>query len=189
MENPPLNQLEIDDLQDIGKYMFSIANGNHILRYSEKEYRDYLMQNPAVICQMLVIYHAASNWGYEDSRMFENYDEQWLASTIDIEFSSNLDFGLDDFSYEKLLPYQKAVIDFTYAIIPVIEDWSHWLKGGSLLESVYAVFANNLSLNTADGVVLNKEHAINRGIEMIRCVLNDKYKPEVPFEKWELIIY
>lgn len=189
MKNAPTNPLDIDDLQDIGKYMFSIFNGNHILRYSEKEYRDYLINNPSAICQMLVLHHASNNWGYDDARMYKNYDEQWLALMIDTEFSSDLDFDLDDFSYEKLLPYQKAIIDFTNAIIPIIQDWDNWFEGGTPIEMVYFVFANNMDIDGTSGTVLNKEYAINRGIDMLRRIMDDNYKPTIPFEQWELIIY
>ena len=170
--------------------MFSIANGNHILRYTEKEYRNYLKENPSAICQMLIYYYASKNWGYDDTRMFEDYDEQWLALMIDSEFSSNLNFDLEDFHYKQLLPYQKAVIDFTQIIIPaILQDWDFWLKGGTPLEIVYSVFANNLDIDSVNGRVVNKEHAVNRGIEMIRCLQDNNYKPDTPFEQWELIIY
>lgn len=189
MEKCSFKQLEIDEIQEIGKYIFSVCNGNHILRYSEEEYRNYLKENPSAICQMFIYYFVSANWGYDDPRMFENYDEQWLAVKIDSGFSSDLQFDLDDFDYERLLPYQKAVIDFTEIIIPVIKlKWDHWFKTGTPLEMVYSVFANNLNVDS-NGNVLNKEHAISRGMDMIRCCLDDQYKPQVPFEKWELIIY
>lgn len=35
IERMNINQLDSDDLQDIREYIFSVTNGNHILRYSE----------------------------------------------------------------------------------------------------------------------------------------------------------
>ena len=64
-EEMNINQLNINDLQDIRKYMFSIANGNYILRYSEVEYRDFLAASPSVIIDLLTIYFVSSNWGFE----------------------------------------------------------------------------------------------------------------------------
>lgn len=189
MKKAPFNQLDIDDLQDIGKYMFSIANGNHILNYSEKEYRDYLAKHPTALCKLLILYHASNNWGYDDPRMFDNYDEQWLASQVDPSFKTHLDFDLSDFHIDNLEPYQKAIIGFTYILIAIIKDWNKWLQSGSRLESVYSVLANNLHIDADNQKVLNIESANNRSLEMVKCIQDEYYRPDFPFESWELVIY
>ncbi|MCG8575934.1 MAG: hypothetical protein MI810_13685 [Flavobacteriales bacterium] len=181
-------RLDIDDIQDIGKYIFSVANGNHILNYSEKEYRHFLIEKPEKLENLFLLYFISSNWGYDDVRMFDNYDEQWLAQQIDTSFKSKLSFELADFSYQNLLPYQKAVVDFTTQLRCEIKDWTKWLQGGSLMERIYSVFANNLHLNT-HGEVINKKYAIQRGLEMFKLLRDSQYQPSPPFEDWELVIY
>lgn len=189
MKKAPFNQLDIDDLRDIGKYIFSIANGNHICRYTEEEYRNHLAKNPSDLIKMLVIYHASLNWGYDDPRMFDDYDEQWIASKIDPQFDTELDFDLDDFHYDNLHPYQKAVIDFTQIILDMIKDWDRWFSEGSPLEKVYAVFASNLHLDKKSSSVLNKNYAIKRGKQMFKSIEDSSYTPNPKFESWELVIY
>ncbi|GAA3642756.1 DUF7677 family protein [Flavivirga jejuensis] len=183
------NQLDIDDLQDIGKYMFSIANGNHILRYSEMEYRDFLIKSPNTIVDLLIIYYASSNWGCDDARMFENYDEQWLTEKIDARFNSSLDFKLPDFSYANLQPYQQVVIDLTKEIINEEKGFSTLLNTGTPIERIYAVLACNIDIDKKDNKVKNKAHAIARAIEMYKTLILGGYEPSEPFEDWELIIY
>ena len=189
LKKAPFDQLDIDDLQDIGKYMFSLANGNHIQRYTEVEYRDYLSKMPTAICKMLMVYHGSMNWGEDDPRMYMDYDEQWLASEVDPDFSSSLDFNLDDFRIDNLKPYQKAVVGFTYILIALVEDWELWLQSGSALEKVYSTYANNLHIDKETQEILNIEHANNRGVEMFRCVQDEDFKPKIPFADWELVIY
>ncbi|MCH2044884.1 MAG: hypothetical protein MK212_12265 [Saprospiraceae bacterium] len=184
-----INQLEIDDLQDIGKYMFSIANGNHLLPYSEVEYRDFLATSPNVIIDLLIIYFVSSNWGYDDPRMFENYDEQWLAMQIDPTFTSVLDFSLPDFQYSNLRPYQQVVIDFTQALIVEAEHFSLLLQTGTPIERIYAVLACNMDIDVQENFVKNKDHAIGRALEMYRCIFVKDYNLAQAFETWELVIY
>lgn len=189
MEQAPHKQIDLDDLQHIYKYMFSLANGNHILRYTEIDYTNYLCEHPKAICYLLILSNISNNWGYEDPRMFENYDEQWLASQIDPSFESLLNFELDDFRYDNLLPYQKAVYDFTEALLDEIDDFSKWLNGGSYLECIYAVFANNMQLNSDNQEIVNKNEAISRGLEMYRLINNNAHTLSRPFENWEQLIY
>mgnify|MGYP001791579800 CR=1 FL=1 len=182
------NQLPVDDLQDIGKYMFSVANGNHILRYSEMEYRDFLAKSPYHLIDLLIIYYVSSNWGYDDPRMFENYDEQWLAEKVDESFKSSLQFDLPDFNYANLLPYQQVVVDFTKVLIDNVKDFSILLNSGSPIEIIYAVLACNLDMDDHNKVK-NKNHAINRALEMYRKTFTKGYTLSKPFEEWELVIY
>ena len=184
-----LHQLDIDDLQDIGKYMYSIANGNHILRYSDMEYRDFLLETPSAIVDLLTIYYTSSNWGYDDYRMFENYDEQWLAEKVDDRFNCSLDFNLPDFNYANLQPYQQVVIDLTEEIIKEEKGFSTLLDTGTPIERIYAVLACNIDIDKENNRVKNKSHAIARAIEMYKTLLHEGYKPSEPFEDWELIIY
>jgi hypothetical protein len=184
-----INQLNIDDLQDVGKYMFSIANGNHILRYSELEYRDFLATSPSVIMDLLTIYFVSSNWGYDDPRMFENYDEQWLAKQTDPVFTSVLDFSLCDFKYTNLKPYQQVIVDFTQALIAEADHFELLLHTGTPIERIYAVLACNIDIDEQDNLVKNRGYAIGRALEMYRLIFVKDYNLVQPFETWELVIY
>ncbi|NOQ72050.1 MAG: hypothetical protein GQ574_08620 [Crocinitomix sp.] len=190
MSDKSINRLQpnLDDLQDIGKHMYAIANGNYILQYTAKEYRDYLTESPSEIIQLLVIYHASSNWGYDDPRMFENYDEQWLAEKVDSNSQSSLDYNLPDFNYNNLLPYQKVVIDFTQRLITEANDFSNLLHQATNLERIYAVLANNIRVDSESNEILNKEATLDRAIEMYYNIVLKNYKISKPFEAWELRI-
>ena len=170
--------------------MFSIANGNHILRYTENEYIHYLEDHPEALCKMLLLYHISYNWGYDDPRMFENYDEQWLAEKVDSAFKSKLDFSLSDFDYDNVLPYQKVVLDFTKRLINEAEDINNSLfKSASSLESIYVVLANNIEVDAQNQEIRNAETAIHRALEMYWHLNSSDYTPTKPFENWELVIY
>ncbi len=184
-----INQLAEEDLQDIGKYMFSVANGNHILNYSEMEYRPYLSKSPNAVVDMLALYYGSSNWGYDDPRMFEEYDVQWLTEKVDPSFKSSLDFNLPDFGYVKLQPYQQVIIDFTKALIHEVKDWSILLKTGTPIEQIYAVLACNMDVDVHNkDQIKNKVHVIHRGLEMYKNLLVKGYKVSRPFESWELMV-
>lgn len=153
------------------------------------EYRYFLRETPTAIVNLLTIYFASSNWGYNDSRMFENYDEQWLAEKIDERFNSSLDFNLPDFNYSNLQPYQQVVIELTKEIIKEEMGFSTLLDTGTPIERIYAVLACNIDIDEENNTVKNKGHAIARAIEMYKTLLHEGYEPSEPFEDWELIIY
>ena len=186
--NPDINQLDEDDRAYIGKYAFSIANGNHILRYTEQEYRPYLSQHPKALSQLFIYAFASDNWGYEDNRYFEDYDEQWLSQQVDSTFNCTLDFNDKAFDYHKLLPYQKLVIDFTQDLLKQVSDLDTLLHQGSQLEMIYAVVANNIDLDSFTGDVLNKAQAISRGLDMYHYIMHNK-SPLQPFEQWETVLF
>lgn len=184
---PKINQLNEDDRAGIGKYAFSVANQNHILRYTEKDYHDFLIENPAALVKMLIFLFVAENWGY-DSPRFASYDEEWLAMQVDADFKSELEFELPEFAYENLLPYQKATVDFTQTLLDRAENFSVMLKKSTSMEIVYAVFANNLDLDPVSGMIKNKDHAIQRGLEMY-LLFEQGIEPAIRFEQWEVVLF
>lgn len=182
-------KLDDDNRNFIMKYAFSVANGNHILQHSEEEYRDYLLKNKEIIPMLFSLNFTVDNWGDEDERYFESYEEQWLAKKVDPELKCTLEFSEEYFNIDNLLLWQKTIIEFTKKLIsfdvegkPVIE---RLLDTGTPLEMIYAVIANVMEVDDKNGEVLNREHAINRAFEMVKVLKIEGYKPDIPFEKWE----
>lgn len=182
-------KLDDDNRNFVMKYAFSLANGNHILQHTEEEYRDYLLENKEMIPMLFTIRFISDNWGYEDERYFEFYDEQWIATKVDPVFKCHIDFKEEYFDVEKLIPWQKTIVEFTKRLIifeidgkPVIE---RLLDRGTPLEMIYSVIANVMEFDGEDGEVLNSEYTIERAFEMVKVLKIDGYKPGIPFELWE----
>ncbi len=71
-------------------------------------------------------------------------------------------------------------------------DYREKLKTeASLVEMVYAIFANNIEMNE-QGIVLNQTYAMKRAAQWIRMVCreeNEDYKVDPKFEDWETYLY
>jgi hypothetical protein len=58
----------------------------------------------------------------------------------------------------------------------------------SLLEQVYAIFANNIEMDEK-GIVLNAKYAEKRAAQYIRQYCDRDYVLDEPFEDWEVALY
>lgn len=195
MELKGINQLDEDERSTVRHYAFLIANGTLILRYTDIDYRKYLINNPEYLAKLFAIYFTQYNWGYEDERFFEHYDEQWLATICDEGFKTELSFNQEYFLYKNHLPWQRVVIDFTKQLITCRDEaiplkHQDILKGmlqiGTPFEAVYAVLVNTMDIDSITGEVRNKEHAINRAFDMLKAYIIPDYKPIKPFKEWEV---
>ncbi|GMQ63829.1 DUF7677 family protein [Vallitalea maricola] len=195
MELKGINQLDEDDRSPVRHYAFLIANGTLILRYSDIDYRKYLINNPEYLVKLFAIYFTQNNWGYEDKRFFKYYDEQWLATICDEDFKTELSFNQEYFSYKNHLPWQRAVVDFTNQLITCSDEaiplkpqeiLNTMLQTGTPFEQVYAVLVNTMDINPITGEVGNKEHATNRAFDMLKRYIISDYKPIEPFKEWEI---
>lgn len=185
-------KLDEDERNFVMKYAFSVANGNHILRYSEEEYRDYIIGNKEILADLFTLRFTQDNFGYDDERCFKDFDEQYLALRCVPDFKTDLKFEKEYFNCEKLLPWQKTVVEFTKQLIYfeihgklVIEKL---LDTGSPLESIYGVLVNVLEYDEKTGIVLNSKDSILRAFEMVKKLRIPEYKPEIPFKNWEIEI-
>ena len=188
--NRPKNQLNEEDRNWVMKYAFSLANGNHILRYTEEEYRDYLTDHPKIIADLFKMEFINGNLLEVDNTQFDyDPDEIFLALKCDKGFKSSHEVNPDNFNYKDLLPWQQAVIDFTHCLVDEFKDLSSMLESGSRLEMVYAVFVNNLELDSSLNEVCNKEEAINRGLAMYQYQIEKNSSSKFIFEKWETELF
>lgn len=91
-----------------------------------------------------------------------------------------------------------ALRQFSYWIASGTVGGSELLKGidyievfknePSLLEQVYAIFANNIEMRD-DGTVINGKYAEKRAAQYILEYCDCTYKVEPAFEYWELELY
>ena len=61
-------------------------------------------------------------------------------------------------------------------------------KEPSVIEQVYAIFANVLELDEK-GQVLNAQHAQKRATDYLRAYCDHSFKVMPPFEDWELDLH
>jgi hypothetical protein len=59
------------------------------------------------------------------------------------------------------------------------------IEVGSELESVFAIFTNNLEVDDATGQVLNEHYATRRAAQWIRAYCDPAYTVDPAFEDWE----
>ena len=58
----------------------------------------------------------------------------------------------------------------------------------SWMESLYAVFSNNIEMDE-NGKVLNFNHCLNRSAQYIKMCCDEEFVVEPEFEEWELELY
>jgi len=58
----------------------------------------------------------------------------------------------------------------------------------SLVEQVYAIYANNIRLDEA-GKVMNQQYAMRRAAQYIRSVCDTSYEVEPAYEEWEVELH
>jgi len=93
--------------------------------------------------------------------------------------------------------FSGALRQFSYWIangtvgFPLLENIDYisvFKEEPSLLDQVYAIFANNIEMDE-DGVVLNAKYAEKRAAQYIRQYCDMKYSVDKPFEYWEVELY
>jgi len=67
-------------------------------------------------------------------------------------------------------------------------DYSAVLTEPSAMEAIYAVFSNVIELDD-DGVVVNQAEAMRRAAQYVLTWVDHDYKPQPPFEDWELELH
>jgi hypothetical protein len=90
---------------------------------------------------------------------------------------------------------------YTNGTLPYVIENESILKGinyremlkeeASLVETAFAIFANNIKMDNS-GKVLNRTHAMKRASQWIRLVCREKnedYKVEPEFEDWETYLH
>ncbi len=145
----PIVQLDEDTRQNVAKFAFSIANGNHIMRYSEEDYRQHLAANPQQMVKLFTLFLHTDNFDESDKRNYDNYTEQWLAKECDTAFKTELVFKKEYFSTTNLQPWQQSVIEYTEKICGTDCGLQDMLDSGSPLEMCYGVLMNRLQVNEA----------------------------------------
>jgi hypothetical protein len=61
-------------------------------------------------------------------------------------------------------------------------------KEASLVEQVYAIYANNIQLDES-GTVVNQQQAMRRAAQYIRSVCDATYEVEPALEEWEMELH
>ena len=96
----------------------------------------------------------------------------------------------------------------TRSVSGALREFSYWVANGtvgqplldgidyisvfreepSLLETAYAIFANNIEMD-GNGVVTNAKYAEMRAAQYIREYCDPGYAPDKPLEDWEVELY
>ena len=88
--------------------------------------------------------------------------------------------------------YTNGTLGYVVGDPEILKDISYrsiLIDEASLVEMVYAIYANNIRMDEA-GTVLNHTHAMKRAAQYIRLVCDTgEYKVEPPFEEWETYLY
>ena len=93
--------------------------------------------------------------------------------------------------------FSGALRQFSYWVangtvgLPLLENIDYisaFKEEPSLLEQVYAIFANNIEMDE-NGIVLNAKYAEKRAAQYIRQYCDRNYSIEKPFEGWEVALY
>ena len=93
--------------------------------------------------------------------------------------------------------FSGALRQFSYWIangtvgLPLLENIDYisvFREEPSLLEQVYAIFANNIEMDD-DGLVINAKYAEKRAAQYIRQYCDSLYVIDKPFEDWEVALY
>lgn len=75
-----------------------------------------------------------------------------------------------------------------YPLLEGIDYVSEMQEESSFIEQAFAIFMNNLELDSA-GNVLNYKYSENRAAQYIRSYFDGDYKVSPPFEDWECGLY
>ena len=67
-------------------------------------------------------------------------------------------------------------------------DYSRVLLDASGLETIFAIYLNNVELDDT-GRVVNPQHAKRRAAQYIRSCIDAAYVVEPPFEPWEVELH
>ena len=93
--------------------------------------------------------------------------------------------------------FSGALRQFSYWIangtvgMPLLENIDYislFKESPSLLEQVYAIFANNIEMDE-DGTVINAKYAEKRAAQYIRWYCDKSYVLDKDFEDWEVALY
>ncbi|MDE5834223.1 MAG: hypothetical protein K2H26_01735 [Ruminococcus sp.] len=75
-----------------------------------------------------------------------------------------------------------------YPLLEGIDYISAMQEESSFIEQAFAIFMNNLELDSA-GNVLNYKYSENRASQYIRSYFDINYKVNPPFEEWKTELY
>lgn len=75
-----------------------------------------------------------------------------------------------------------------YPLLEGIDYISEMQEESSFIEQAFAIFMNNLELDSA-GNVLNYKYSENRASQYIRSYFDESYEVNPPFEYWETELY